>query len=161
MTDGPKHYGRPVEPVPEDKAASVIDWLYDGGSLLEWCRNNGVNQSTVHRWTYKDADFAQAYAHARIAGAESKVDEAEYIARHQQVGETVTEEVDADGNVTMRKVVREDMLGHRKNLSETLLKTAACFAPKRFGSKVSLDHSGTVSLESLILASQKGSEAAS
>lgn len=135
-----------MEALDQEVVSQILDWLYEGNSLYSWCEENDYNPATIYKWTYKDEDFRQRFRHARTSGAEAKVDYAEHVARTPMIGEIVTEEVDSEGTVTKRKVVREDMLGHRKLVSETLIKVAACFDP-RFGTKMSMDHSGSVSVE--------------
>jgi hypothetical protein len=61
--------GRPPEPVPQDKADSVIEWIASGKTLREWSRQPGnVTYAAVYDWAEKDEVFATRLARAREIG---------------------------------------------------------------------------------------------
>lgn len=138
--------GRPPEPVPADKAAEYCDWIASGRPAAQWHRIEGnPKQRTVSDWINKDSEFAARVAHARDIGFDVIADECFEIADTPQIGETVTdEEGGEDGD--KHKVVREDMLGHRKLRIETRLKLLACWNPKKYGAKTALEHSGSIDM---------------
>lgn len=137
---------RPVEPVPQALATSYCEWLASGKPASQWHKIEGHPcRQAVDLWQAKDAEFASAVARARDAGFEELAEEALEIANTPVPGETVTEEDGAAGK-TMRKVVREDMLGHRRLQIETRLKLLACWNPKKYGPKAQLEHSGSIDL---------------
>lgn len=137
--------GRPPEEVPEDVAEELLEFVANGGAVRTFCRKKGApSKSTVYNWRVKDAEFAGRFARARECGADDKFEEAEEVARSTMPGQTIT---DDDGK---KKVVTEDMLGHRKLLVETLMKMAACYNPARYGQKAMLEHSGSIGFEQLV-----------
>lgn len=128
----------------------LLDHLAEGGSVRGWCRETSHAKSSVYRVCIDDPEYARRFKEARRMGAADHMDEALEIARTPMIGESITE--DPDGRITTR---REDMFAHRKHLTETLLKRAACFAPDEFGLRVQnqVHHSGGVTLEKLVLQS--------
>ena len=132
--------GRPPEPVPADKVEEICEWIAQGKTLRQWCRENGIHYSTVYLWMEKDEDFSQRFARARDIGTDCIADEIMDIADTQKEGVTT--------KITDRGVeeTREDMLGHRKLQVETRLKLLAKWNPKKYGDKVGVQHEGGVSL---------------
>lgn len=116
--------GRPPEPVPEEQAEAVVDWLLNGGSLMSWCRKTGTGLRTVYDWTEKDDSFAARFARARRMGA---------WARFEKAGDIVAEADPTNWQV-------------KKLQAEHEYKAAANFAPGEFGTKQHLEHSGGVSI---------------
>jgi hypothetical protein len=113
-------------------------------------------------------------ASARENGVEARMEEAVKVARQPMMGEIVTierdpehqKDVDEQGEVTnldgspyegmIVKVRREDMLGHRKLLVDTLIKSAQMLKPKTYGPKLDLTSGGDkIGLASEIEASRK------
>lgn len=151
--------GRPPEPVPEKWKDAILRHLEGGGLLSDWCREKGrPKTSTIWDWREKDPQFAGDFAKAMEIGCHAMLDEGIRIARTPMEGERIEEiEVEVDGEegeeaktVIKRKVIREDMLGHRKLLSWTLLQYVARRRPDLFGSRVEVKHEGKVTLESLV-----------
>lgn len=138
-------------------ADDLLEHIANGGSVREFCRQPGrPKKSTVYQWGIKDEEFYGRFRRARTFGAADKFEEAMEIARTPMVGEVVTiEEADGkDGDEsppTKRTVRREDMLGHRKLLVETLMKQAACYDPANFGTKQQVEHTGKVTLEQMVM----------
>lgn len=124
--------GRPkrvplVDPVVADE---VCEWIAEGRTMSSYCRQPGkLSVPTINRWRDRDPDFASRVARAKDCGFDRLADECLEIADNTQAGQIVTE--DKDG----RKVVTEDMLGHRKLRIETRLKLLACWDPRRYGNK--------------------------
>lgn len=138
-TDKPKR-GRPPEPVPQEHQDAICEWIAQGETLREWCRQNNIHYSTVYLWMEKDQTFAQRFARARDIGADCIADEILGIADTQEEG-VVTKITDRGVEET-----REDMLGHRKLRVETRLKLLAKWNPKKYGEKVDVNHGGGISL---------------
>lgn len=127
---GEKRIGRPPEPVPQDVADEVVEWIAEGKTLREYCRQEGKpSRATVDRWRAKDDAFASRFARAREIGFDMLAEECLEIARTPQPGVVTTE--DKDGT----KTVTEDMLGHRKHLTDTILKLLAKWSPKKYGAQ--------------------------
>ena len=122
---------------PENIAAPLCEWLAQGKTLREFCRQpNMPARETIDAWRRRDEVFASRVARARDLGFETLAEEALAIADTPKEGVTTTE--DEDG----KKTVREDMLGHRKLQVETRLKLLACWDPRRYGNKVAQQISG-------------------
>ena len=100
------------------------------------------NEDTVSKWRKADPEIERKVAQARDTGFDLLAADALRIADTLQIGETVTEK--ADGSVERRK---EDMLGHRKLQIETRLKLLACWDPKRYGNKTTLQGDKDAPLE--------------
>jgi hypothetical protein len=116
-------------------------------------------------WYYEaDADdengLVQKVARARECGIEAKMDQAMHIAETPMMGEVVTVErdpehqkdLDEGAEITsvdgspyegmIVKVRKEDMLGHRKLLIDTIIKQAQMLKPKTYGPKLDLTSGG-------------------
>lgn len=134
----PKKMGRPPEAVPQAMAEEICEWIAQGKTLREFCRQDGKPAwQTVYGWLDKDAEFRRRFAHARERGEEAIAQECLNIADSPVIGEEI--ETTDDGRV---KVKRGDMLGHRKLQIETRLKLLAKWNPKKWGDKVDLNHGG-------------------
>lgn len=142
-----KKRGRPVQPVPKDKADSVIEWVGNGGTLLEWARQPGNPTAwTVYYWRDKDPEFAQRLARARDIGEEIIAQECLRIADTPLEGQ----EIEETANGKIKSIRRGDMLGHRKLQIETRLKLLACWNPGKYAERRKLEHSGRIGLEELV-----------
>ena len=139
-----KPTGRPPEPVPAEHADAIIEWISQGGTLRQWCRDNGVFYGTIYAWLNKDPIFFKRFTEARAIGADCIAEEVLAIADTTQEGVTT--------RITERGVeeTREDMLGHRKLQVETRLKLLAKWFPQKYGDRQTVEHQGKVTLESLI-----------
>ncbi len=125
----------------KDILTSLEAWLSEGKTLREFCRQEGMpSWQSVYAWLDEDKDFADRIAHARLLGEEAILQECLAIADTPQIGEET--KTSDDGH----EVKRGDMLGHRKLRIETRLKLLAKWNPKKWGEKVGLEHSGTVTL---------------
>ena len=109
-------------------------------------------RDTIDRWRNEDPAFGDLFARAREAGFDVIAEEALAIADAPKSGKIVT--VDKDG----KKVVTEDMLGHRKLQVETRLKLLAKWSPKKYGDKIDVEHAGKVSLEQILAGSHQPPE---
>lgn len=64
--------GRPRTAVPQDQADAIIEWITEGKTLRDYCRQRGApNWNTVYAWVQKDETFAERIAKARDAGADA------------------------------------------------------------------------------------------
>lgn len=142
--------------LPPEVQQELLDCLANGGNVRAFCREPGRPKKTsIYTLVAKDADFAAAFKRARYCGAADKMEEALEMARLPLPGDVITieEEVDKETgemHTVRRAVKREDMLGHRKLVVETLMKQAACYDPENFGSRNYMEHSGRLSLEQLV-----------
>ncbi|MCR9245513.1 MAG: hypothetical protein NXI31_10810 [bacterium] len=162
---------RPSVPRFTDRAPAavteeIVRWLEDGKLLEDYCAQVGKpSKRTVHNWRRKDAEFAERFAVAREVWTDTLLERCIRIAETPEVGEVVTEELEPvavdDGakgrraakkggrSVIRTKVVREDMLGHRRLQIHTLLQVVDRYRAR----KVDVGISGGVTLEAMISAS--------
>lgn len=116
---------------PEPEASQLLDWLLNGGSVLAWTKVEGrPSRATIYRWTEADEEFARQFARAREAGAAHLIDLAQEVADDGS-NDTYT---DDEG----RTRTDHDVVARSKLRVETLMKRAACFCPRLFGTKVSV-----------------------
>lgn len=117
----PKHPGgRPPKTEVPDWAPRIIDWLYQGRSILEFCAQDGnPSRQTIYRWTERDPEFMQQFVRARTARAEALLDRAVEVATKTD-GDWVVDEKGA------RKLNLE-AVQQRKLAAEVLIKVASCF----------------------------------
>lgn len=119
--------------------------IAEGETLRSICRDlHTPHWTTVYDWIKEDEAFALRIAQARELGFEAIAEEALAIADTPQQGE---EREESESGV---KVKKGDMLGHRKLQVETRLKLLAKWSPKKYGDKQQIEHSGKLSLESLV-----------
>jgi hypothetical protein len=151
--------------------AHVLTHVSAGRSVSEILgEDDGMpDQATFWRWHFEDwQELRGKLASARENGVEARMEEAVQVARTPMLGEIVTVERDPelqqdidegqeptklDGSPyegMIVKVRKEDMLGHRKLLVDTLIKSAQMLKPKTYGPKLDLTSGG----ERLTLASE-------
>lgn len=103
--------------------ATICERIAQGESLRAISADIGIPASTVCEWLSKDAAFAEQYAHAREAQADTLADEIIGIA-------------DSEGDPQKLRL----MVDARKWVASKL-------KPKRYGDKVDVEHSGAVTVE--------------
>jgi hypothetical protein len=65
----------------EEIAADICEWIANGGSLREWCDQDGhPTFHAVYDWLEKQEGFAEAYARARERQAHNDADRINQIA---------------------------------------------------------------------------------
>jgi len=121
-----KKLGRPIKPVCQETAQSIVNWVSNGDTLASWCDANGVPMRTVHDWLVKDKVFAAAYARAR-----------------EDMGDVIA--------ARMRQLAAEpsnhpDDVQHRRLMLDTDKWLLARWYPNRYGDRVGLEHSGGISV---------------
>lgn len=98
----------------------IIDGLANGVALRVLCREDGMpSWRAVYDWINKDEDFASRVAHARDLGFEALAEDILGI---------------ADGTRPSSEHVQLSKLR-----IETRLKLLACWSPKRYGTKQTVD----------------------
>jgi hypothetical protein len=122
-------------------ADTLVEGLTNGIPLRQLCRDHGISKSEVYRWFEDDPELQGRIARARVMGFDEIAEEALEIADTPIEGVEYTTK--ADGSTEEK---RGDMLGHRKLQIETRLKLLAKWDPKRYGERLGLEHSGTVSI---------------
>jgi|SRR6185437_15150623 len=114
----------------EEIADRICEWLADGKSLKAFCDETGnPSQSMVYRWVAANAAFREKYARAREDQAETLADEIVAIA--DEATDSDTAQV-ARIKIDARKWV------------------AGKLAPKKYGDKLDLNHSGEVAVKRVV-----------
>ena len=140
--------GRPTLYTPE-LAAKLCARVAAGESLRAVCADPAMpGLTTVFQWIPKHPAFRQQYDEAVEARAYGLFDQLLELSDIPQDGEVVVEHDDG-----RREVRRGDMLGHRRLQIDTRKWILARMSPRKYGDKVGVEHSGTVSLEALVLGS--------
>lgn len=125
--------GRPTK-FTEKIANEICNRLSEGEPLRQICRDDHMPAwRTVYGWINADKSFSARFARAREIGFDFIAEEALEIADTPMEG--VREETSTDGH----KVIREDMLGHRRLRIDTRLKLLAKWSPKKYGEKTSVN----------------------
>lgn len=127
--------GRPSE-YSEETAAVICERLISGESLRKICLDEGMPaQSTVCRWLANNEPFRKQYAHAREIQADTIFDECLDIA-DDGVNDYMGDDEKYNGDAVQRSRLRID----------TRRWMAGKLAPKRYGEKMELEHSGSIGL---------------
>lgn len=142
-----RRIGRPPEPVPQDKADSLVEWISNGKTLRSWCRIDGnPSYAAVYDWEAKDAVFATRLARARDIGADAFADECVAISddgSNDYIDTPVGRKFDPE-NVNRSKLRVWSRL--------ELLK---CWNPRKYGARVQVDGTVTLLAESIREARQR------
>lgn len=117
-------------------AAVLLDGLADGVPLRELCRREGMpSWRTVYDWIASDPDFAAQVTRARELGFDALAEEVlgiaddgtnDWMQRHRRNGST-------------EEVVNTEHILRSKLRIETRLKLLACWDPKKYGNKQTVD----------------------
>ncbi|MDG3577135.1 terminase small subunit protein [Rhizobium sp. YJ-22] len=123
----------------QEIADAICDRLASGLSLRAVCRNKAMpSKSTVFKWLAQNAAFADQYARAREAQADTFVDEMVAIADTPKIGQKTKRT--GDGKV---EVTTFDMTEHRRLQIETRKWVAARMRPKKYGDRIDVDQKTT------------------
>ena len=127
------------------KADVICLRLAEGASLRSICAEEGQpDQTTVYRWLRDNEEFRQQYARAREDQAETLFDQMVTIADTPLIGtKTVTK-------ATGVEMTEGDMIEHRRLQVETRKWVLGKMAPKKYGERQQIEHSGSLSLEALV-----------
>ena len=125
----------------DEVAKLICERLETGEPLLQILRDAGMPAPrTVYDWIDANPDFAARFARARDIGFDAIAEDTMAIV--DQIPErTLTEHGDK---------VDPGHVAWLKNRAEQRLKLLAKWSPKRYGDKQQIEHSGKVSLESLV-----------
>lgn len=130
----------------EEKANDICERIANGSSLREICRSDDMpDKSTVLRWLGDDrlASFRDQYVRAREAQADHFAEEIleisddgtnDWMERQQPNGETV-------------EVVNHEHISRSKLRVDSRKWLMSKLAPKKYGDKLDLEHSGGVKVE--------------
>lgn len=115
----------------QEAADLICEEIAKGRSLREVCADESAefdklpHERTVYRWLLDQADFRQQYAYAREAQADGEFDEARAISK------AATAE-----NVQVARLQ-----------IDTIKWRAGKLAPKKYGDKLDIEHSGGVTVK--------------
>lgn len=122
----------------KDIGDRICAMVAEGTTLAEIGRMPGMPaRPTIYEWLKQQPEFAAAMDIARDLGADAIAEEALRIADTPEEG--VEYEIGSDGDT---KEKRSDMLGHRKLRVDTRLKLLAKWHPKKYGEKLTAEHTG-------------------
>lgn len=128
---------RAVKYEPDAFIDEICSRLAEGEPLRSICRSEGMpSWQIIYGWMDDIPELADRIARAREVGCDAIACEALKIADTPIIGESLT--VDDKG----QKVVREDMLGHRKLQVDTRLKLLAKWSPQKYGDKQAVELTG-------------------
>lgn len=122
--------GRPPEPVPQDFADEIFEWIADGKTLRAFsCLPGRPSWRTIYDWLRKDADFRKRIEIAREIGFDSLAEECLQIA----------DELPADQHFGAQFVQRQRLR------IDARMKLLARWCPSRYGNRISVggDPDGT------------------
>lgn len=128
----------------KDVSNEIADRLSQGEPLAVICRDDHMpSDRTVRDWMASDPEFSAVIARAREIGFDVIAADCLHIA--DQPNKRITPEGEAHESDPARDRLRV----------ETRLKLLAKWDPRRYGEKQQVEHSGQVTLESLIGESAK------
>lgn len=128
-------------------AAYILEKLANGVPLAVICREPGMpSRRTVGNWRKAHADFDTAFGEARDDGYDVIASRIRATAR----GKNEDNGGDSTGDVQRDKLI-----------VDTDLKLLAKWDPRRYGDRVSMEHSGHLTLEQLVEQSHKSEAPAS
>lgn len=137
--------GRPPEEIPEDIASALCEWLSKGRPMSEFCARKGMpSVDTINQWRRADPIFHQRVADARAIGFDTLADEVLLIADNSE-----NDYMERNGKLQ----VDNECVARSRLRVDARLKLLACWDPTRYGNRTKVEHSGGVSLASLVEAS--------
>lgn len=135
--------GRPTKYTPK-LGSRICRQITEGIPVRRICSTVGISVSTLFLWLETHADFSEQYARAREVQAQVIADEILEIADTPLIGEKVKEGKDGTEIITGDNVDRSKLkVDARKWVAAKLL-------PKKYGDLRQVEHSGTITLETLI-----------
>lgn len=121
----------------QELADVICERIATGESLRAICNDEGMpSKSTIFKWLNGFDAFSDQYARAREAGMEALADEILEIADSQEGDILKTE----DG----RELVNHDAIQRARLRVDTRKWLMSKIAPKRYGDKLDLNHSGSI-----------------
>jgi len=133
---------RPTDFSPEMAMAICVE-ISSGRSLRSICLDEGMpDKATVFRWLAKYEAFRDQYAHAREAQADAMLEDILEIA-DDGTNDSYTDE---EGNVR----TNQDVIARSRLRVDARKWAMSKMAPKKYGEKLDLNHSGSVNLQPII-----------
>lgn len=126
---------------PDTKAEvieAVLALVDDGKSLRQACKEVDFERKTFEKWIAADPDLSSQYERARANRADKLFEEILAIADTVQIG---TVETIKEWGVEVKTA---DMIEHRRLQIDARKWMLGKMAPKKYGEKVELEHSGEI-----------------
>ncbi len=121
-------------PYSKEIARNICERIANGEALKHICEGEDYpNESTVHDWVNKKSEFAKLYAHARARQADHYAQEILEIA-----DDSSKDFIDSEDG----KKLDSEHVQRSKLRIDTRKWLAAKLAPKRYGDKTHVEHSG-------------------
>lgn len=135
--------------------AKVCDRLADGESLRAICEDDNMPwRGTFRRWLDADDTLRVRYVRARDDGLDVMADQLLAVAATPRPGQITVDKKNKLG-MPVTEVTTKDTVD-RDRLHVDALKWYLCkLAPKRYGDKIAVEHSGSVSIEDRLRAGRK------
>jgi hypothetical protein len=130
----------------EEAAIEVCERLSAGESLRSICNDSDTlpHESTVRTWARDNVEgFTERYLRAHDLGLDCERDKMLEIADTPIVGVIETDKLDKDG-MRYTEVQRRDMIEHRRLQVDARKWYLSKLAPKRYGDRLALEHSGEI-----------------
>lgn len=136
-------------------ADEVLTRLANGESARSICRDKRMpSRPTLARWCVVHEEFAAQYARARDQGLDVMAEDILDIADNTQQGVIETDKQDKFGD-PYTEVQRKDMTEHRKLRVDARKWYLSKLAPKRYGDRLAVEHSGSLTISERLLAARK------
>jgi hypothetical protein len=126
-------------------AALICERLEGGESLREICADIGVSHATVLTWARDNEEFANQYARARAIGEDVDFDR-------------LTDDAAEEPRLTVQGSVDPGWVAWKRLQIDTRKWALGKKQPKKYGDKQQVEHSGSLTLEQMVLASMKPNE---
>lgn len=139
-----KKTGRPTL-YNQELAAKICGLIAIGKPLRKVCEELGIDVSNIFLWKMKHTEFSEQYARAKEDQADLFADEIAAIADETPLTNPITGSIDSAA------------VQHQRLRVDARKWAASKLKPKSYGDRVSLDHSGKLGIESLIVGANDGS----
>src|ERR1700722_5097098 len=131
--------GRPTEPVPPDIADEIVEWIGEGKTLREFCRQPGKPSFVSgYAWQKKDAEFAERIACARESGEDIIAQECLEIADDGRNDWETRTNKDGSGY----EAINPEVVQRSRLRVDTRLKLLAKWNPKKYGERTQTEVTG-------------------
>lgn len=133
--------GRPSS-YSESVASEICMRIAEGESLLAICKDDHLpSRTTVHEWIVDNKNgFADMYARAKAACVDRMAEEIIEIANTPEIG------VKTVSKATGMETTEGDMVEHRRLKIDARKWYLSKVAPKKYGDKLDLNHTGGVTV---------------
>lgn len=128
-------------------ADDICSRLADGESMRSVCRDDSMPaMTTVFRWLRESEEFQQQYTIAKEESADAMVEDMLDIADNQVANPVLVDDVPLVVEGKMVTTVDGPAVNHAKLRVDTRKWAASKLKPKKYGDKVTTEHTGTVGI---------------